>query len=199
MAVDTFARNARKLKSLAADAVSIPDTQTLYQRKIDEIASIKSQLDRVVDHIISAEKQQPSARGNYPGLLASRLDLRAKLGRLQTDAGLLKEQIIASRPKAPLTPQRQMWVDALPTPPVSPYSKAEMAEAQAELDRVVHEMKLSKFNGDHRAEEALMPAYREAKLKLAVMQGGYRGEWPGRFAAYATREDMAAALKKWKK
>jgi hypothetical protein len=188
-------RSAKKLKDLATDAVVLPTPETLYQRKIDEIATTKAELARVVSQIIAAEKEPNSRRPGYADLLAKRQALKEKIDQASREAGLAKEAIAAARPKAPLPAAKQMWADSLPAPTPSPFSKEEMRAAKAELDAVVAKKRAAAWNP--REVEALAPAYKEARLKLDFLSGGYQGSWPAR-RPYG-REDMVAALTKWKK
>jgi hypothetical protein len=183
-----------KLKSLAKDAISVPSTEELYARKTSEIAAAKSDLAKVVASIVAAEKD-PNAHRRTHELHIKRVDLKAKIERLSREAGLIKAEVVAARPQPPLTPRQQLMVDSLPAPTPSPYSKEECAEAQAELDAVVQKKRAAMWNP--REVEALAPAYKEARLKLDFLSGGYQGQWPAR-RPYG-REDMTAALLKWKK
>jgi hypothetical protein len=183
-----------KLKSLK-DKVVIPSTAELYARRTSEIAAAKQELNKTVTAIVAAETLPNSQRRGYIELLSKRQVLRAKVERLQNEAELLKQQVIAARPKPPLSPRQQLMVDALPVPPPSPYTKEECAQAQAEVDAIVQQKRAAMWNP--REVEALAPAYKEAKLKLDFLAGGYRGDWPA-CRPYG-REDMNAALLKWKK
>ena len=187
-----------KLKNLASDAIRIPTTQELYARKSAEITEAKRKLDATISRLIALEKEQPSRRGGYDELLAAKARQEATIERLCSEGGILKQGLIDARPKPPLTPRQKLWMDSLPVLPVSPYTKDEMQAAKDEVERIVQQKRMARFNGDRHAEEALAPAYKEAKLKLDVLCGGYRGEWPP-YMPYATRDDMAVALKKWGK
>jgi hypothetical protein len=186
----------RELKELASDAISIPTTEELYARKSAELSEARRKLAEIVARQIKLESGNSTNFQAHQSIVAEKAAAEALVARLENEGGLLKAELIAQRPKPPLTPQQQLLIDSFPVVPPSPYSKDEMRAAQAEVDRVVHEKRLARFNGDHRAEEGLAPAYKEAKLKLDVMSGGYAGHWPPSMP-YATREDMAAAMKKW--
>jgi hypothetical protein len=190
-------RSAKKLKDLAVDTVKIPSPSELLARKTDEIATLKQKLAALVAKQIAVEKNPQHQSRDIAAIVVEKRLVAATISRLENEAGILKGQVVASRPQAPLAPRAQLWVDALPVPPPSPYTKAEMRAARAELDAVVAQKRAAAWNP--REVEALAPAYKEAKLKVDVLSGGHRGEWPARIAAYATREDMAAALKKWGK
>lgn len=164
----------RKLKELASDAISVPTTEKLAERKSDELAEARRKLNDIVVRQIKLEQKNGGTSAQIKAVIAEKHAAEALVEKLQNESGILKQQLIAARPKPPLTLQQQFWADAFAAsvPPPSPYSPEEMREAQAAVDRIVHEKKVARFNGDHRAEEALAPAYKEAKLKLDVLSGG---------------------------
>jgi hypothetical protein len=115
MAMDTQAasaitRGAKRLKNIASDAVTIPSIEEIYKRKAEEIAAAKVQLANTVARVIEQEKiQQRSQRRGYPELMAAKVAQEQKVARLCNEAGIIKAQIIAARPKKPvLTPAEQM-------------------------------------------------------------------------------------------
>jgi DNA polymerase III delta prime subunit len=194
MAMDTssgIARGARKLKQLG-DKIVIPDTQTLYQRKVDEIAATKSELARAVARIIEAEKLQPSQRGNFAALLASRRDLKTKIERLQTEAALIKQQIISERPAPAKSTWAQAWSDAAAHDPyghIERGSPERIAEAQAELDAINDEFRRNQPSGNARDAWAVRKA--AARTKLEALRGApYPAHRP-----WASDETLRAARK----
>jgi hypothetical protein len=188
-------RGAKRLKSIATDAISIPNSEELYRRKCADLEAAKAELARTVARIVDLEKLRSHERHGHAELLVTKRRQEKRVEQLSHEGGLLKQALIDARPKPPLSPRQQLMVDSLPVPPPSPYTKKECAEAQAEVDRITLLKRQARFNGERHAEEKLMPVFKEAKLKLAVLSGGYRGDWP--YMPFATREDMAAAIKKW--
>jgi exonuclease VII large subunit len=194
MSMSTVARGARKLKSLVDDQVKIPSPQELLARKADEIAATKAELARVVSKIIEAEKQQPSQRGNYAGMLASRLDLKQKLERLQNEAEMIKQQI--ERPAPPLSDRQQAWADAYAAAAdFDPYRHIErgtseqIAAAQRELDELIDEYRRAQPTGNARDAWAVRKA--AARTKLEALKGPpYPAHRP-----WASDETLKAARK----
>ena len=185
----------KKLRDLATDAVVLPTREDLYRRKCAHIDAAKAELARTVARVIEAEKMQPSQRRGYAELMASKSAQEEKVERLCREAGMVKQQLVDARPKPPLTPSQQIWADLIPAPTQCPYSAADMAEANADLERITADMRMARFNGATAQEVSLMPAYREARIKVAVMAGGHAGQWPPSMP----HEDRVAGLKKWGK
>jgi hypothetical protein len=126
----------------------------------------------VVSKIIAAEKMPNSQRGNYPSLLASRLDLKQRLDRLQTESGLLKQQLIAARPAKPLTGWAQALTEAAAHDPyahIERGSAEKIAAAQADLDKLIVEYRLTTPTGA--ALDAWTVKKHAARTKLEALKG----------------------------
>src|SRR4029078_12732865 len=67
----------RKLKNLAVDAISIPTTQELYDRKIAELADAKRRLAEIVARLIKVEAAQQRRTGDTDFLYAERAKAEA--------------------------------------------------------------------------------------------------------------------------
>jgi hypothetical protein len=193
MSMSTVARGARKLKTLVDDKIEIPSPEKLLARKADEIATSKQKLADLVARQLKIEKNPQHQPRDVAAIVVEKRATEATISRLENEAGILKGQVVASRPQAPLAPRAQLWADALPVPPPSPFTKAEMRAAKAELDAVVEKKRAAAWNP--REVEQLAPAYKEARLKLDFLAGGHRGDWPAR-RPYS-REDMVSAAQKW--
>jgi hypothetical protein len=191
----TLTRGARKLRQLGADAISIPTTADLVRRKGEELDAARAAHATIVAKQLTLEKGTSRNPVAIAAVVAEKKAALELIDRLQGESEILVRQR-PEKPRAPLTPREKFWEDALPVPAPSPYSAEEMREANAELERITAEMRMARMNGSTAQEMRHMPAYREAKLKLAVMAGGYRGEWPP-YMPYATHEDRVAAMKKW--
>jgi hypothetical protein len=178
-----------KLKALG-DKIVIPDTQTMYARKTSEIASAKADLAKVVAQLVAAEKLPNSQRRGYSELLAKRASLKAKVERLSGEAGLLKAELIAARPKPKLTAWQQLFADAANHDPYANFKRGtreQIAEAKAALDAALLEYKLRDGSRDALAK------LNDARLKLAVLEGQ---PYSARALRLFSPETLADAAKK---
>lgn len=187
----------RKLKDLAADAVSIPSTQELYARKKQELRDAHRKLSTIVERQIAIEKNTSRRTGDTTAVLTEKAATLDLIERLSSEAGVLNAQIQAAKPKPPLTPQQQVRYDMVVWPPAqAPWktgSSEQIAQARRELDEIVRQRRQACFDGgSSRAEAKFMPAYKEAALKLHVLEGHFPSYMP-----YETRADVTAAIETW--
>jgi hypothetical protein len=166
----------RKLKALASDAISIPSTQELYERKCADLEAAKAKLAGIVARQINAEKTVNGKVGNVAPIVAEKKAAEAAVARLAHEGGILKQQLIDARPKPPLSPRQQMLADAFDAAAdFDPYSKCargtpeQIAVAQADVDALVHEYRVSQPSG--RAREAWTVRKNAAETRLAALQG----------------------------
>jgi hypothetical protein len=190
-------RGARKLRQLGADAVSIPSTQELYERKCADLTDAKAKLDAIIARQINGEKTVNGQRGNVAPIVAEKNAAEATVARLQHEAGLIKQQIIDARPKPPLDPRRQMLADAFDAVArFDPYSKCargtpeQIAAAQADLDKLVNEYRTTQPTGN--AREAWTVKKNAARTRLEALKGPpYSQHRP-----WASNEQLKAARAK---
>jgi chromosome segregation ATPase len=181
---------AKRLKDLASDAVSIPTPDELYRRKCADITEAKQKLSALVSRQLKIESTQQRRTGDTDAVVREKRDLKEKLERLQTEAEMIKQQI--ERPAKPMTAWGQAWVEAASH---DPYSRVErgtpeqIAEAQAALDALVREYKLTAPSGAARDAWAVRKA--AARTRLEALKGPpYPAHRP-----WATNEALAAARK----
>jgi chromosome segregation ATPase len=161
-----------KLKSVTVDKIVIPDTQTLYARRSSEIAEAKAALAKLVAQIVAAEKLPNSQRRGYSELLAKRASLRGKIERLSREAGLLKAEIVASKPQPPLNQWQQLFADAAKHDPYGHIERGtpeQIAAAQAELDQLVDQYRRNPPGGDSR--DAWVAKKNAVRTKLEALKG----------------------------
>lgn len=187
-------RASRKLKDLATDAITLPTAQQLYDRKVSELHDAQRKLDGIVKRQIDLEKQQPSQQGGrLETLLREKRDAEALVERLANESGMLKAEIVAKRPKPPLTPQQQIRRDALKwSDPYagSPRGTAEqIAKARQDVDALVLEHRLTQPTGQ--AREGVMEKINAARTKLTVLEGLPYPE----YCPWASNETLAKARK----
>ena len=164
----------KKLRDLATDAVVFPTREDLYRRKCADIDAAKAEFARTVARVIEAEKMQPSQRRGYAELMASKSAEEEKVERLCREAGTVKLAVGRCAPAQAATHAVAAGLlgRLIPAPTQCPYSAADMAEANADLERISADMRMARFNGATAQEVSLMPAYREG-----ADQSGRDGGW----------------------
>lgn len=164
----------RKLKSLAADAISIPTTEELYARKSEELRDARRRLNDIVKRQIAIETNRSRSAGDNTAILAEKAKATAAVERLENEGGLLKAELVAQRPKPPLTPQQQFWVDALNYS--DPYEKCKrgspekIAAARKVVDEMVREYRFSPPAGGN-AHDAFAAKLNAARTRLTALEG----------------------------
>jgi hypothetical protein len=183
---------ARRLKTLAADAISVPTTDELYARKCADLEAAKRKLDAVITRQLKVEENQQHRARDVDPIVAEKRAAETTVARLQHEAGVLKQQIIDARPKPPLTPAQQVWADALATQR-DPYAGCargtpeQIASAQRDVDELVREYRLTTPTGV--ARDAWTVKKNAAETRLAALQGPpYPPHRP-----WATNETLKAA------
>jgi hypothetical protein len=161
-----------KLKSVTVDKIVIPDAQTLYARRTSEVAAAKGDLAKVVAQIVALERLPQSQRRGHSELLAKRASLKAKVERLSSEAGLLKAELVAARPKPPLNQWQQLFADAANHDPYANHKRGtpeQIAAAQAELDQLVDDYRRNPPSGDSR--DSWVAKKNAVRTKLEALKG----------------------------
>jgi hypothetical protein len=191
----SLTRGAKRLKQLGSDAISIPSTQELYDRKCADLAQAKQKLASIVARQIQAEKTVNGKTGYVAPILAEKAAAKATVARLENECGLLKGEIVAARPAKPLSAWAQAWSDAASHDPyahIERGSAEQIASAQADVDALVRDNKINPPTMGS-ANEVWSAKYRAAHLRLAVLQGL---PYSARTLRFFTREELAAARAK---
>lgn len=184
---------ARKLRDLATDAVQIPDTKTVYARKVSELDDARRKYDGIIQRQIEAEKLQPSQRStSLSGILAARADAEALIKRLEGESSVVRAQLDAENPKPILTPaqQRQALADGLrrwnPYANVKRGSPEKIAAAREELAALAREEKLTQTS------RALSDKMNAVRTRVMALEGPPFPAW----RPWCTDEALLAARKK---
>jgi hypothetical protein len=187
----------RKLLKMALaktlKAAIAPSTEAAYARTISDLADAKRVLAGIVSRLVKAEANQQRRHGDTDSLYAERAKARALVAQLERQGGELKAELIAARPKPPLTPLQQAFADAAKIDPhahIERGSPEKIAAAQAELDALVREYKLTTPTSGA-ALDAWAVRKNAARTKLEALKGPpYPPHRP-----WASAETLAAARK----
>jgi hypothetical protein len=187
---------ARKLKDLAVDSVVLPSPAELYRRKCADVAEAKAKLADLIARQLKIESATSRRSGDTDAVVVEKRAIETKIERLSTEAALLKEQITAARPPAPLSDRQEAWAQAWSAAAShDPYSHIErgtasqIAAAQAELDALIDEYRRAQPTGNARDAWAVRKA--AARTKLEALKGPpYPAHRP-----WASDETLKAARK----
>jgi hypothetical protein len=155
------------------DAVVIPSTQDLIERKGAELRAARDKLDAITKRQIDLESKQPSARHGLDALMADKARTQATIERLQDESGILKAKWRAENPLPVLSPeevkrQATTWVFEH-----TGGSGEQILSARHELDALIKTYLGHKGHGNKQAMDAMMPEIDRARLKLVALEGRY--------------------------
>jgi hypothetical protein len=165
---------ARKLKDLAVDSVVLPSPDELYRRKCADVAEAKAKLADLIARQLKIESATSRRSGDTDAVVVEKRAIETKIERLSTEAEMIKQQI--ERPATPLSDRQEAWAQAWSAAAshdayrhVERGSAAQIAEAQAELDALVVEYRLTTPTGA--ALDKWAAKKNAAETRLAALQG----------------------------
>ena len=184
----------KKLKDLAIDAVTVPDTAELLSRKSSELDNARRKHADIVARQLKIESVQQRRRGDTDAILAEKAKSFALIDRLERESEILAQQRYAEKPVT-LTPEQQVWADAFAVQPQSGRWQAATGEeidaAGAEVDALAKQCRDARHSGSLGAEAKLIPSLTDAKVRLVVLQGPPAPP----FSRWLSRDALTAALK----
>jgi hypothetical protein len=187
-------RGARRLKDLATDAIVLPSLEELAARKADELRDARDRLNAIVKRQIAIESGQRRRTGDNTSILAEKAAMIERIEKLQTESGILKEQLRALNPPK-LSPMEQ-WrreMFAVTLPEQKGRTPEQIRAARAEVDRLVERELQGRIHGRNvfNPDPKEAAELKKARARLMALEG----EWCDAQRGVVSLEDYKQAKK----